>query len=211
MKHIIFALVFIMTFLEINVTYALQIADDSKVIVMNFGTLNNSQIIGLNLQETEKALYDYVVQNLTDSKHFFIEELPEEELKAKNINTVGIINPNDAKMIGNITNADYIVYGRILNITASETGAKILESGLSVYEVQAQISIRMASTKDGNIVGMAKGTGKSKSALVKAGTAEIGTLTVGTKQITQDSVTQSLKKAAEQGVSELIKFLFEKK
>lgn len=178
--------------------------NQARIVVMNFGTLNNSKIIGLNLEETEKALYDHVVQNLSDSKKFEVVELPEEKLKSENINTVGIISPFDAKHIGEIMKVQYIVYGKLLNITADETDVKILANGLTIHEVKAQIIIRMVDTNTGAVIGSVIGNGKSKSSLIKAGIDSVGTLTIGTRTVTQDSVTQSLIKAANNATNELV-------
>ena len=202
MKYILVVLSFLI--FECSVSLASTIASDSQVVVMNFGTLNNSKIVGLNLVETEKALYDHVVQSFSDSQKFEVIELPEEKLKAENINTVGIISPKDVNRIGEIVKVRYIVYGKLLNITADETDVKILESGLTIHAVKAQIVIRMVDVSTGDVIGSAIGNGQSKSSLVKAGVDPIGTLTIGTRTVTQDSVTQSLIKAANQAANELI-------
>ena len=86
---IITILIVLFTF---STALAAKIENNAKITVLNFGTLNNSKINGLNLNETEKALYDYAVECLTDSKQFEVIELSEEKLKSHNINPVGIIS-----------------------------------------------------------------------------------------------------------------------
>ena len=194
-----------------SLSLAAAIESHSRIVVMNFGTLNNSKIIGLNLEETEKALYDHIVQGLSENKNFELIELPEEKLKSENINTVGIINPKDVKRIGEIVKVRYIVYGKLLNITADETDVKILDNGLTIHAVKAQIVIRMVDVNNGNVIGSAIGSGQSKSSLVKAGIDSIGIISIGTKTVTQDSVTQSLIKAANQATNSLISTIYKNK
>lgn len=194
-----------------SIAQAAVVDKNATIIVMNFGSLNNSKITGLNLVDTEKALYDHIVESLSDIGHFHITDLPEEQLHSANINTVGMISLNDTKRIGELLNVKYIICGQLLNITADETAVKILENGLTVHAVRAQVMIVMVDTSNGHIVMAAKGEGKSESSLVKAGTAGLGTLTIGTRTVTQDSVTQSLKKAARQAVINLVAGLNGKK
>ena len=210
MNPLKFIIITLLLILEFSTVLAAKISEHSKVVVMNFGTLNNSQIIGLNLIDLEKPLYDYIVNCLSDDKRLNIIELPEDKLKAENINTVGLINPKDAKRLGEILDVQYIIYGKLLNVTADETDFKILENGVSVHAVRAKVIIRMVDTKSGIVIGAVTGEGQSKSSLVKA-SAEIVTVTIGTKTVTQDSVTQSLKKAVDNGISELLTSLFDKK
>ena len=196
-----------MLILEFSIALAAKIPEHSKVIVMNFGTLNNSKIVGLNLIDIEKPLYDYIVGCLSDDNRIEIIELPEEQLKAENINTVGLISPKDAKRIGELIHIPYIIYGKLLNVTADETDVKILENGITIHAVKAQVIIRIVDTNNGIVIGAVTGEGQSKSSLVKAGT-DIVTVTIGTKTVTQDSVTQSLKKAVNKGVNELLNLLY---
>ena len=189
---------------------AAKIEDNAKIAVLNFGTLNNSKINGLNLNKTEKALYDYAVEYLTDSKQFEVIELSEEKLKSQNINPVGIVSLDEVKLIGELLKIKYIICGKLLNITADETDVKILENGLALHAVRAKIIVTMIDTETGRIIVAAKGEGKSQSSLVKVGTAKIGAITLGTKTVTQDSVTQSLKKATRQSIDNLIIQLYKK-
>ena len=188
--------------------FAAKIPDYAKVIVMNFGTLNNSQISGLNLVNIERPLYDYIVNCLSDDKRLEIVELPEERLKTENINTVGLITPKDAKRIGEVIDIPYVIYGKLLNVTADETDVKILENGITIYAVKAQVIIRMVDTSSGIVIGAVTGEGHSRSSLVKAGVTDIATVNIGTKTVTQDSVTQSLKKAIEKGIFDLLNSLY---
>ena len=203
----------IMTILLITVfstALAAKIPEHSKVIVMNFGTLNNSQIVGLNLVDIEKPLYDYIIGCLSDDGRLDVIELPEGRLKTENINTVGLISPKDAKRVGELLNIPYIIYGKLLNVTADETDINVLENGLTIHAVKAQVVIRMVDTKSGIVIGAVTGEGQSKSSLVKAGT-EILTVTIGSKTVTQDSVTQSLKKAVNKGINDLLNLLYKDK
>ena len=175
---------------------------------MNFGTLNNSKISGLNLVDIEKPLYDYIINCITDDNRLEVIELPEEQLKAENINTVGLISPKDAKHIGELCKIPYVIYGKLLNITADETDVKILENGITIHAVKAQVVIRMVDTSNGVVIAAVTGVGQSKSSLVKAGAAEIVTVTIGTKIVTQDSVNHSLRKAVDNGIYELLFSLY---
>lgn len=204
---IITILIVLFTF---STALAAKIENNAKITVLNFGTLNNSKINGLNLNETEKALYDYAVECLTDSKQFEVIELSEEKLKSHNINPVGIISLDEVKLIGDLLKIKYIICGKLLNITADETDVQIIENGLALHAVRAQIIVTMIDTETGRIIVATKGEGKSQSSLVKVGTAGIGIVTIGTKSVTQDSVTQSLKKATKQSIDNLIIQLYKK-
>lgn len=193
---------------EFSTALASKIPEHSKVIVMNFGTLNNSKISGLNLVDIEKPLYDYIVNCLVDDNRLEVIELQEERFKAENINTTGLISFKDAKRIGEIFNIPYVIYGKLLNITADETEVEILENGISVHAVNAQVIIRMVDTNSGAVIAAVTGSGKSKSSLIKASAAEIVTLTIGTQTVTQDSINQSLRKAINKGIYELLVSLY---
>ena len=197
--------------MEFSIVLAAKITEHSKVIVMNFGTLNNSKISGLNLVDIERPLYDYIVTCVSDDKRLDVIELPEELLQSEGINTIGLISPKDAKHIGEMLNVPYIIYGKLLNVTADETDFKILENGLTINSVRAQVIIRMVDTNSGVVIGAVTGEGRSMSSLVKAGVSDIVTATIGTKTVTQDSVIQALKKAVDEGIYELLVLVYEDK
>ena len=197
--------------MEFSIVLAAKITEHSKVIVMNFGTLNNSKISGLNLVDIERPLYDYIVTCVSDDKRLDVIELPEELLQSEGINTIGLISPKDAKQIGEMLNVPYIIYGKLLNVTADETDFKILENGLTVNSVRAPVIIRMVDTNSGVVIGAVTGEGRSRSSLVKAGVSDIVTATIGTKTVTQDSVIQALKKAVDEGIYELLVLVYEDK
>ena len=188
---------------------AARVEDHAKVVVIHFGTLESLvRYEGLNFKDTEKAIYDYIVENLYANNHIELIELREEELKSENINIIGTVNLKEAKRIGEILKVKYIIYGKLLNITADDTEVKILENGLTLHSVRAQIMVRMLNVDTGEIIMAVKGEGKSQSSHIKAGIDNIGVITVGTKKVTQDSVYNAIKKAAKSAVDDLIMALY---
>jgi len=122
------------------------------------------------------------------------------KLKAEKLKTVGIIDPDTAKKIGNILGVRYIVYGSVANVSLSDVGTQILGSGVTVCTVKARIIARIMDVETGEILMVTRGEGKSKSSYTKVqiGTSMIESpaIVIGTVKVTMDSVHNAIQKAA---------------
>lgn len=180
------------------------------VAVMDFGTHQGAATSDINLTAAEQAACDYIIERLTETGHFYVvdREMMQERLEQERLNTTGLIDPDTAKRVGEILGVRYIIYGNVVDMTASGTGTRVMSSGVALHNVKCHIIARMMDVEGGDIIMAAKGEGKSTSSLVKLGTEELGTVTIGTQRVSQVSVHNALKKAAFSTVDKLTERLF---
>lgn len=204
------AIFFIILMMTASANAAL-IEKGAKVAVMDFGTHPNAVPIDINILNAGKAANEYILQRLFESHKMDIidKDLFAAKFAEENLNTTGLINPSTAQKIGEILGVDYIIYGNVNDVTLSEMGAQVGIGGVTVCTVGAHIIAKIMDVKTGEIISAAKGEGKSKSSFVKATGGEILTVAVGKTKVTQDSVHNSLQKAAFQTVDVLLKRIYD--
>ena len=195
--------------------FAVEIGDKPVVAVMDFGTHKGALTSDIKLVHAEKASCDYIIDRLMESDHFIVmdKELIAKQLKDENLNTVGLIDPDTAKRIGELLHARYLIYGNVNDVSLSETGTKVdmsIGGGVTVTTVKSHIIARMMDVTTGDIVMAAKGEGKSKSTFVKVKSQPVGTIMIGTCKVTQDSVHNAIQKAAYATVDVLVERLYGK-
>lgn len=143
------------------------------------------------------------------NKHCFQvmdKDLVMNQLKAEQLNTTGLIDPDTAKRIGEILHTRYIIYGNVANVSVSDTGAEVMGgfgAGLkiNVCTVRAHIIARVMDVETGDILLAVRGEGASKSSFIniKAGHTKenVKVLQLGTQNVTMDSVYNAIAKAAD--------------
>ena len=185
--------------------FAAKIENNASVAVMDFGTHPGAVSIDINVFNAGKAASEYVIDSLIRSNKFSVmdREFVQDQIDAQNLNTTGIIDPETAQKIGKILNAKYIIYGNVNDVTLSEVGTSVAGSGATVCTVQSHLILRIMNVETGEIISVAKGEGKSKSG---KGSALI--IEVGNYKVTQESVHNAIKKAADQTVNILIDKLY---
>lgn len=191
-----------------------EIVEDSKIAIMDLGTHEGAVPFQINIFNAGKAASEYLIQHLVKYGKFNVMDraLVEDKIRAANLNTTGIIDPDTAKKIGDILGADYLVYGNVNDVTLSETGGGTVGVGLDISSitVKAHLIVRVMEIETGKIISMAKGEGKSKGSFVRLKGGPVAMLEVGRSQVTQDSVHNALQQASFQTVNILIKRLYGK-
>ena len=186
--------------------FAAPIAKDANVAVMDFGTRPGATPSEININNAEYASSEYIINGLMNKHCFNImdKDMVMQQLKAKNLTTVGLIDPDTAKRIGDLLHTRYIIYGNITNVSISDTGTQILTNiggGVNVCTVKAHVIARVMDVETGDILMAVKGDGKSKSSFVKLhagnGLTGVKVLKIGTVNVTMDSVHNAIAKAAE--------------
>ena len=184
-----------------------------NVAVMDFGTRPGATTSEISIQNAEYTSSEYVINRLVDRGYFTVKEkeLVMEHLKQNNLKTTGLIDPDTAKYIGNLLGVRYLIYGNVANASVSETGTQIMTNiggGINICTVQAHMVGRMMDVETGDILMAVRGDGKSKSSYVnlQAGNslATVHTVKIGTAKVTQDSMHNAIKKAAEIMVDNMI-------
>ncbi|MBR4903749.1 MAG: hypothetical protein IKZ53_03690 [Selenomonadaceae bacterium] len=203
----------LLTFLGICIPVsAAEIVETSKIAIMDLGTHEGAVPFEINIFNAGKTASEYLIQRLFQVGKFNIMDrtLVEEQIKASNLNTTGLIDPDTAKKIGKILGADYLVYGNVNDVTLSETGGGTAGVGLDISKitVKAHLIVRVMEVETGNIISAAKGEGKSKGSFVRIKGTPVITLEIGRTKVTQDSVHNALQQAAFQTVDVLIKRLY---
>lgn len=187
--------------------FAAQIEENATVAVMDFGTHPGAVPIDLDVFNAGQAAGEYVLQRLITSGKFNIMErsLVEDKIKAESLNTTGIIDADTAQKIGKIVGAKYIIYGNVNDVTLSDVGTKVmgLGTGSTVCTVTSHLITRIMNVETGDIVGMSKGEGKSKS-----GKGSALVIEVGNTKVSQESVHNAIQKAAFNSVDVLIERLY---
>ena len=186
-----------------SATEAANLEQDSEIAVMDFGILKREMEENLSLKDVGLMTSDYIIERLIDRKYFNVIDRTHlaEKLQNENLITVGSIPPDDAKKIGEILSVRYLIYGNVTDVSLAEDN----EAVVTVNTVKARIIARIIDVQTGKILMVAKGEGKSESALLNLdGEA---TVTIGTKRVSQVSVHNSLKKASFQAADILIERL----
>ncbi|MBR4151350.1 MAG: hypothetical protein IKT98_00140 [Selenomonadaceae bacterium] len=188
------------------------IEETAKIAIMDLGTHESAVPFDINIFNAGKASSEYLIQRLFQVGKFNIMDrtLVEEKIQAAQLNTTGLIDPDTAKKIGELLDADYLVYGNVNDVTLSETGGSTAGVGVDISKitVKAHIIVRVMEVSTGRIISAAKGEGKSRGSFVRIKGTPITTLEIGRSKVTQDSVHNALQQAAFQTVDTLIQRLY---
>lgn len=205
MKRIILLLIMVIILLVGSTSYAMD--RNSVIAVMDFGTRPGASEKEISLNQAEHITSEYVIDRLVNDNCFQVVEkdFVMKQIKQANIKTVGLIDPDTAKSIGEMLKVKYIFYGNITNVSLSDVGTSIGGTGLTKSTVKAHIVGRVMDVDSGNIIYMVKGDGKSASTFTKVPGVLAGTISFGTYKVTQDSVHNAIQKAAYAMVDELNK------
>lgn len=186
--------------------FAVPIAKDANVAVMDFGTRPGATPSEININNAEYASSEYIINGLMNKHCFNImdKDMVMQQLKAKHLTTVGLIDPDTAKRIGDLLHTRYIIYGNVTNVSISDTGTQIMTNiggGVNICTVKAHMIARVMDVETGDILMAVKGDGKSKSSFVRLhagnGLTGVKVLKIGTVTVTMDSVHNAIAKAAE--------------
>ena len=204
LKRLILALFFAV--LLSSQCFAAAIAKDANVAVMDFGTSPGATPSEININNAEYASSEYIINGLMNKHCFNImdKDMVMQQLKAENLTTVGLIDPDTAKRIGDLLHTRYIIYGNVTNVSISDTGTQIMTNiggGVNICTVKAHMIARVMDVETGDILMAVKGDGKSKSSFVRLhagnGLTGVKVLKIGTVTVTMDSVHNAIAKAAE--------------
>lgn len=186
--------------------FAAAIAKDANVAVMDFGTRPGATTSEISINNAEYTSSEYIINGLVNKHCFNImdKDMVMHRLQEKQLKTVGLIDPDTAKRIGDLLHTRYIIYGNVTNVSISDTGTQILTNiggGVNVCTVKAHMIARVMDVETGDILMAVKGDGKSKSSFVRLhagnGLTGVKVLKIGTVTVTMDSVHNAIAKAAE--------------
>lgn len=199
-KFLIIALgIFFINFAQVSALAKIEI--NSTVAVMDFEPHEGTSSTNLDLLNAEKTSSEYVTNRLAASNKFTVIDRCTFEDELKDVDTLGLISPDDAKKIGEILGVKYIVYGNVTDVTVATD--KML---VNVNRVRAHLVIRIMEVETGKIIMAACGQGESESGFV--GESEGNFIAIGTVKVSQVSVHNALQKAAFQATDILIERLF---
>lgn len=205
LKRLILAVFFAVLFSS-QQCFAAAIAKDANVAVMDFGTRPGATPSEININNAEYASSEYIINGLMNKHCFNImdKDMVMQQLKAEHLTTVGLIDPDTAKRIGDLLHTRYIIYGNVTNVSISDTGTQIMTNiggGVNICTVKAHMIARVMDVETGDILMAVKGDGKSKSSFVRLhagnGLTGVKVLKIGTVTVTMDSVHNAIAKAAE--------------
>ncbi|WP_419573644.1 CsgG/HfaB family protein [Phascolarctobacterium succinatutens] len=186
--------------------FAAAIAKDANVAVMDFGTRPGATTSEISINNAEYTSSEYIINGLVNKHCFNImdKDMVMHRLQEKQLKTVGLIDPDTAKRIGDLLHTRYIIYGNVTNVSISDTGTQIMTNiggGVNICTVKAHMIARVMDVETGDILMAVKGDGKSKSSFVKLhagnGLTGVKVLKIGTVNVTMDSVHNAIAKAAE--------------
>ena len=203
-KFLVIALgIFFINFAQVSAWTRIEI--NSTVAVMDFEPHESNSNTNLDLMNAEKTSSEYVTNRLAESKKFTVIDRYKFEDELKDLDTLGLISPDDAKKIGEILGVKYIVYGNVTDVTVATDKAAFV----NVNRVRAHLVIRIMDVDTGKIIMAARGQGDSESSFI--GDSEEKFITIGAVKVSQESVHNSLQKASFQAVDILIERLCGKK
>lgn len=186
--------------------FAAAIAKDANVAVMDFGTRPGATTSEISINNAEYTSSEYIINGLVNKHCFNImdKDMVMHRLQEKQLKTVGLIDPDTAKRIGDLLHTRYIIYGNVTNVSISDTGTQIMTNiggGVNICTVKAHMIARVMDVETGDILMAVKGDGKSKSSFVRLhagnGLTGVKVLKIGTVTVTMDSVHNAIAKAAE--------------
>lgn len=200
MKTVFF--IIMLSLFSIHYAIASPFNKESAIAIMDFGTRPGATTAEINIQNAEYTSSEYLISRFVEKQYFKVmdKDIVMGKLKSENLKTVGIIDPDTARKIGNILGVKYIVYGSVVNVSLSDVGTQILVSGVTVCTVKARIIARVMDVETGEILMVTRGEGKSKSSFTKiqlgVAPVEVPVIAIGTTKVTMDSVHNAIQKAA---------------
>ncbi len=199
----------IMMWLVLMTGAASAVSLHDSVAVMDFGTHPGAVPIDINVMNAGEAASEYVTARLIESGKLDVVDrtLVEDTLQSEGIKTVGLVDPDSARRLGEILGVRYIIYGNVNDVTLSNVGTTVLSSGVTVCTVQAHLIMRIMDVETSDIVMASKGAGKSKSSFVRVSGGPLLTVEVGRSKVTQDSVHNVIEQSAFQAVDILLERL----
>ena len=145
---------------------AAMIDKSAKIAVMDLGTHKGISDTEVDLMNAEIASSEYIINRLSSYDFNVIDkDFVKDKLQTENLNTIGLINPDTAKRIGEILGVKYIVYGNILSVTV-KTDEDTYKEALTMSETTtfiARIVLRIMDIENGKIIMASKGEGSSDS------------------------------------------------
>lgn len=200
-KFLVIALgIFLLGVAQVSAAAA-RIEINSTVAVMDFEPQEGNASTNLDLFNAEKTSSEYVTNRLAASNKFTVIDRYPFEDELKDLDTLGLISPDDAKKIGEILGVKYIVYGNVTDVTTATD--KVI---VNVNRVRAHLVIRIMDVETGKIIMAARGEGQSESSFIGDATEKF--ITIGTVKVSQVSVHNALQKAAFQATDILVERLF---
>ena len=185
---------------------AAMIDKSAKIAVMDLGTHKGISDTEVDLMNAEIASSEYIINRLSSYDFNVIDkDFVKDKLQTENLNTIGLINPDTAKRIGEILGVKYIVYGNILSVTV-KTDEDTYKEALTMSETTtfiARIVLRIMDIENGKIIMASKGEGSSDS--TKSSTLIF--IKFGNFEVSEECVHNALKKAAYNAVDVLVKRL----
>ena len=197
------------------VAQAAMIEKDAVVAVMDFGTHPGAASSDIALANAEGTTSEYVIARLINDGKMVVmdKENVRNQLEANNVKLTGLIDPDSAKVIGDVLNCQYIVYGNVNDVSVSNTGTRMIGpvgGNVNICTVKSHVIARIMNVHDGTIVMAAKGEGVSKSSYTDIHSLQ-GGIQIGTVTVTQESVHNALQKAAFNAVDILTQRLYGQK
>lgn len=211
----IFCLVFILCMYCVVGSTAPLVDPNPTVAVMDFGTHQGAATLDINLVNAERTSAEYVIFRLVEDGRFDVKDVDAARkiLNSNGIKIVGIIDPRQAKQIGELLGVRYIIYGNVNDVSASQTGTNAIlpvhhiAGNVTIHTVKSHIIARVMDVNTGFIIAAAKGEGSSKSSYTDISALKTG-VKIGTEIVTQESVHNAIKKAAYDTVDILESKLF---
>ena len=128
-----------MILLTTQVTFAASIDKGAAVAVTDLGVHSGTSDPDVNLLNAEAAASEYVIARLVATNNFDVKERSLVYEALKNLNMLGLIDPDGAKKIGEILNVRYLVYGNVTDVSVGVEKALV-----NVTTVKAHIEIGRA-------------------------------------------------------------------
>lgn len=193
-----------------QISAAALIEKNASVAIMDLGTHEKTTDKNLDLMNIEKAASEYVIRRLVEKTKLNVVDRYAVQEKLKNLDTEGLISPEEAKKFGEILGVKYIIYGNVTNFSTytevNDSPSRLPSESTTIY-IEAQIVIRIMDVETGKIIMAAKGTGKDTSYSINVA----GFISAGEYKVTEQEVRKAVEKAAFKATDILVERLFGKK
>jgi curli biogenesis system outer membrane secretion channel CsgG len=109
----------------------------------------------------------------------------------------GLVDSSTAVPIGNLTGAQYLLFGSINSVTARKSETSVAGLGTDRYKVTATVSMRIVDVETGRVALAAVGTGTARNTMVKG---PLNLIRIGTADVDEQQVIESLQAAVHDAV-----------
>ncbi len=140
---------------------------------------------------------------ITDHPEVFqvVERIELQELvDEQSLSMTGLVNPDTAVEVGNLSGAEYKIFGAVTNLAARRDNMILGDLFGSQASVVANVTIRVVEVSTGRVVLVGRGKGSSRRISAAAATDD-GIIMIGSTNVSEEQAFNAISKATRDAVN----------